>query len=188
MPGIGEPKGGRERTGGTNANLEYLRICIGQMLPRVAGYQMRRTVAWRQEPRECRPNVDLHRRCDRGVGFLPACILCPTKPRAASKMDDLIVIMKRYGEYLSEYLPGDLSSREEYRCEIPGFIRSPEIFVNESNFLLQFVSKKIINVKLSISMRLTADLLRALVEIADHFLNKRKKRYSCKFLKLNMDW
>lgn len=37
------------------------------------------------------------------------------RTRAASKMNDLIVIMKRYGEYLSEYLP----SRSFVKGRIP---------------------------------------------------------------------
>lgn len=38
----------------------------------------------------------------RRAGFLPAHLRVP-RTRAASKMNDLIVVMKRYGEYLFEY-------------------------------------------------------------------------------------
>lgn len=90
-------------------------ICIGQIavawsrLWESRGIPKARTVAWRQEPQECRPNVDLHWRWGHANVFCRP-TSCPTN---SSRMEDerlLIIIMKRYGEYLSKYFPCEFSS------------------------------------------------------------------------------
>lgn len=51
-------------------------------------------------------------------GFLLGLSCAPHATRAASKMNDLIVIMKRYGEYSPESSArDDFSCTEEHRCE-----------------------------------------------------------------------
>lgn len=105
------PKEGKNRR--NKREPEYLCICIDQMLLRVAGYQMH--VLWHGA--RILENADRTWIC---IGDGITQVFCPTPcptTRVARKMNDLIVMMKRYGKYLSILVLRFFSSKEDYRCK-----------------------------------------------------------------------